>query len=206
MTEEDATAQEQVDTGRDDDEEAAFERELAAEVAAHDEELGAAVADLEERAADLEADLAAREEEVDELTERLQRTQADFQNYKKRAKKRQEQLEKRATEDLVARLLDVRDNLTRAVTDESGDLEALREGVEMTLDEFDHVLDAEGVSEIEPEPGSEVDPERHEVMLRVDSDEPEDTIAEVYRPGYEMAGKVLRTAQVTVSDGSNGEE
>ncbi|MFB6082178.1 MAG: nucleotide exchange factor GrpE [Halanaeroarchaeum sp.] len=171
------------------------ELDLVAEVTAHDEELGAAVADLQER-------VEAQEDEIAELTERLQRTQADFQNYKKRAKKRQRQLEERATEELVERLLDVRDDLSRALEDDSDDVESLREGIRMTRNEFDRVLDAENVVRIEPSPGDDVDPNRHEVLMRVESDQPEDTVAEVYRPGYEMAGTVLRTAQVTVSEGA----
>lgn len=150
----------------------------------------------------LEAELTERKERIADLESRLKRTQADFQNYKKRAKKRQKQVEKRATEDLVERLLDVRDNLSRAVEEESEDTESLQEGVEMTLSEFDRVLEGEDVSTVSPEPGTEVDPQRHEVMMRVESDQPEGAIDEVYTPGYEMAEKVLRPAQVTVSDGT----
>jgi len=105
----------------------------------------------------------------------------------------------RATEDLVTRLLGVRDDLVRALNQE--DDAEIRGGVESTLGEFDRVLDDEGVAEIGPDPGTEVDPQRHEVMLRVDSEHPEGTVAEVFRPGYEMGGKVLRPAQVTVSEG-----
>lgn len=173
---------------------------LADRVREHDEELGDEVADLEARVAELEADLDAANEEIEDLTERLQSKQADFQNYKQRAKRRQEDIRERATEDLVERLLDVRDNLDRAL-DEDGDVDSLREGVKLTRKEFDRVLDAEGVSEIAPEPGEDVDAQRHEVMMTVDSDQPEGTVADVYRSGYEMGGKVLRAAQVTVSDG-----
>ncbi len=176
---------------------------LVEEVADEDERLAE---DVEARLADLQSKNEELEAEVDDLRTRLKRKQADFQNYKKRSKKRQEQLEKRATEDLVNRLLDVRDNLKRAVEEEHENVESLREGVELTLKELDNVFEAENVAEIDPEPGTDVDPQRHEVMLRVDSDHPENTIAEVYQPGYEMADKVLQAAQVTVSDGNGDEE
>jgi len=166
------------------------------------EELAAERDEYEERVADLEAELDGRDETVEDLEGRLKRKQADFQNYKKRAKKRQDQIRDRATEDLVERLLDVRDNLNRAVDGDHDDVESIREGVEMTLKEFDRVLEDENVAEIAPDPGSAVDPQRHEVMMQVESDQPTDTIAEVYAPGYEMSDKVLRTAQVTVSDGT----
>ncbi len=146
----------------------------------------------------LEAERDDYEEEVESLQSRLKRKQADFENYKKRMQKRREQEKARATEDLVTRLLDVRDNLQRALEqDEDTDI---RDGVETTLGQFDRVLEEENVEPIEPEPGDEVDPERHEVLVRMDSDQPEGTIAEVHRPGYEMAEKVIRTAQVAVSD------
>lgn len=176
---------------------------LVAEVAQYDESLAAEVGELEKEAEGLRNEVDAKEAEIEELTERVKRVQADFKNYKERSKRRLEDEKSRATEDLVTRLLDVRDNLDRALEGETEDVEALREGVELTRNEFDRVLDQEGVEEVRPDAGTEVDANRHEVMMRVPSDEPEGTISEVYRAGYEMGGKVLRAAQVTVSDGSS---
>jgi molecular chaperone GrpE len=175
--------------------------DLAERVAEYDEELAEEVRSRAER---LEATIEERDAEIDDLTSRLKRTQADFQNYKKRAKKRQDQLKERATEDLVERLVTVRDNLLRALDQDEGT--DIRGGVESTLKEFDRILDDENVAPIEPEPGDEVDPHRHEVMMRVDSDEPGGTVADVYQPGYEMGEKVIRAAQVTVSEGDDAGE
>jgi len=169
---------------------------LVARVAAHDEELAGEVATLEQQADTLETTLADCEAEIEELTERLKRAKADFQNYKQRAERRREELEQRATEDLVERLLEVRDNLERALDqDEDADI---RPGVEATLRSFDDVLAAENVDPIEPSPGDELVPERHEAIQRVEADQPEGTVVEVFRTGYEMADTVLRPAQVTV--------
>ncbi|MFT4889563.1 MAG: molecular chaperone GrpE [Halobacteriales archaeon] len=188
------------------------EDELVERVADHDEELGEtveAVVDrarkLEAQVADLEETIEAKDEEIDDLTSRLKRKQADFQNYKKRAKKRQDQIKERATEDLVERLVDVRNDLVRAIESDHEDVESLRGGVEMILREFDRILDDEDVEEIAPDPGDEVNPQRHEVMMRVDSGRPEGAIDEVYDAGYEMAGKVLQPARVTVSNGAEYE-
>lgn len=148
--------------------------------------------------------LAEERERAEDLESRLKRKQADFQNYKQRQEERMDEEIERATEDLVTRLLDVRDNLDRALKqDEDADI---RGGVESTLEQFDRELDRENVEPIEPEPSDDVDPVRHEVLVTVASDQPEDSIAELHRPGYEMAGKVLRPAQVAVSDGSAAEE
>ena len=166
---------------------------LAARVAAYDEDLAAEVAETEARAADLE-------ERVDDLEATVKRTKADFQNYKKRTERRREREKARATEDLVSRLTEVRDNLVRAL--DQGEGTDIRPGVESTLETFDRVLGDENVTVIEPTTGDEVDPERHEVMMRVDSDRPEGTVVDVYQPGYEMADRVIEAAQVTVSNGS----
>jgi molecular chaperone GrpE len=173
---------------------------LADRVADYDAELGDAVADLEARIEELEADLAAAEERADDAESRLKRTQADFQNYKKRAEKRREEIKERATEDFVTRLVPVRDDLVRALDQEAG--VDIRDGVESTLSSFDRVLEEENVVPIQPAAGDEVDPTRHQVMMRVESDLPEGTVVDVYRPGYEMAGAVIQEAQVTVSEGN----
>jgi len=155
---------------------------------------------LREQADEMRDRLDEREARVEELESSLKRTKADFQNYKKRQERRHEQERRRATEDLVERLLDVRDNLVRALDQDEG--ADLRPGLEKTLDQFDRVLDAEEVRTIDPEPGEDVDPERHEVLMRVDSEQPEGTVDEVHRQGYEMADRVLRPAQVTVAESS----
>jgi molecular chaperone GrpE len=157
------------------------------------------IASLRSARHDAEDAAAEYEERVEDLEEQLKRKQADFKNFKRRMERKREEEKARATEELVERLLDVRNNLVRALEqDENTDI---RDGVRKTLDQFDRVLDAENVTSIEPEPGADLDPQRHEVLMRVDSDRPEGTIDELHRPGYEMADKVLQAAQVTVSDG-----
>ncbi|SDF34109.1 molecular chaperone GrpE [Halorubrum xinjiangense] len=172
---------------------------LAAAVAEHDEALAREVAALEADLAETREALQERDEEVEELTSKLARVKADFSNYKERAKRKQEDIRERASEALVERLTPVRNDLLRALDQDEGS--DLRPGVESTLEKFDEVLADEGVEAIEPEPGEVVDPARHQVMLRVDSDHPEGTIHEVYEPGYEMGDRVLSEAKVTVSTG-----
>lgn len=173
--------------------------DLAARVEEYDADLAAAVADVESRLEDTESELEAKAERIADLEDALARSKADFKNYKKRAKRREAEIRERATEDFVGRIVSVRDNLVRAL-DQDEDVD-IRPGVESTVEEFDRILAEENVSEIVPGPGADVDPTRHEVLMRVDADQPEGTVAEVYRPGYEMAGTVLREAQVTVSEG-----
>jgi molecular chaperone GrpE len=195
----DAEAVEATTAAETETEDGSLDEDLVGRVADADPEAVAReIAALRERAESAEEALAAREAQVEELESKLKRKQADFQNFKKRMERKQEEEAARATEALVERLLDVRDNLARALSqDEDADI---RPGVRKTLEGFDRVLDAEDVLTIEPEPGAEVDPQRHEVLMRVESDQPAGTVDEVHRPGYEMAEKVIRPAQVTVSD------
>ncbi|MDB2245408.1 nucleotide exchange factor GrpE [Halorubrum ezzemoulense] len=172
---------------------------LAAAIAEHDEALAREVAALEADLAETREALRERDEEVEELTSKLARVKADFSNYKERAKRKQEDIRERASEALVERLTPVRNDLLRALDQDEGS--DLRPGVESTLEKFDDVLAEEGVEAIDPEPGEEVDPARHQVMLRVDSERPEGTVHEVYEPGYEMGDRVLSEAKVTVSTG-----
>ncbi|MFB6079984.1 MAG: nucleotide exchange factor GrpE [Haloferacaceae archaeon] len=185
--------------GADADAEADADRDLVARVAAHDEALAdevRALRDERDASRDRVAELEAR---VEDLEAKLKRKAADFENYKKRAERRREELKERATEDLVERVVGVRDDLVRALDqDEDADI---RDGIESTLATFDRVLGDENVDPIEPDPGDEVDPHRHEVMMRVESDRPEGRIVDLFRPGYLMAGRVIQTAQVTVSEG-----
>lgn len=162
------------------------------------EEISEEIATLRFEVETLEDDIADYEQRIEDLESKLKRKQADFENYKKRMQRRREEEKERATEDLVERLVDVRDNLQLAI--EQDDDADIREGIESTLRQFDRVLDEENVTPIEPEPGDDVDPKRHEVLVRMDSEEAPGTIAQVHRPGYEMAEKVIRAAQVAVSE------
>jgi len=187
-------AAEEVDLGEFD-----VDDDLVDRVAESDpEDIARELAALRTRTDSLESQVEQQDDDIEELESKLKRKQAEFQNYKKRMDKRREQEQKRATEDLVTRLLDVRDNLERAL--EQDDDTDIRGGVESTLRQLDDVLDAENVEVIDPEPGGDVDPTQHQVLARVDSDQPDGAIADVHRPGYEMADKVLREAQVTVSE------
>ena len=172
---------------------------LSERVAEHDEALAEEVVALETELEETTEEAAALESEVEELTSKLARVRADFKNYKQRAKRKREEIRERASEALVERITPVRNDLLRALDQDDGS--DIRPGVESTLEKFDEVLAEEGVEPIEPEPGEEVDPARHQVMLRVESDEPEGTVHEVYEPGYQMGDRIVSEAQVTVSKG-----
>lgn len=152
-----------------------------------------------DRVEELREELEEREERVEELESRVKRVQADFQNYKKRMKREKEEFAKHATADLVGDLLEVLDDLERALENE---LE--RDGVELVHRKLWDVLESEGVERVDTE--GVPDPERHEVVRRVESDEQEEgEIVDIYEEGYVLRDRVLRTAKVTVAEASGND-
>lgn len=141
--------------------------------------------------------LEHRKERIEELEAKLKRCRADFQNYKKRTKKKMESAEQRAREEVIESFLKVRDDIERALKSE-GDVESVEQGLEMTLDRFDSLMEKEGVRKTDH---SEFDPERHEAIASIEAPDLEDgEIVEVHQPGFESEESVLRPARVTVAE------
>jgi len=139
-------------------------------------------------------------ERADEYLNRLKYLQADFENYQKRAKREQEELVKRGSEQLIMKLLGVVDDLERAIeASKTSDKEALVSGVEMVLKQLQATLAEEGLSQIEAV-GKPLDPELHEAIATLETDQyPENIIVRVLRKGYSLNGRVIRPSMVEVA-------
>jgi len=138
---------------------------------------------------------------ADEYLNRLKYLQADFENYQKRVEREREELVKRGNEELILKLLSVVDDLERAVeaSKSSSDKEVLVIGVQMVLKQFQAALAEEGLSQIEAV-GKPLDPELHEAVATVETDQyPENIIVRVLRKGYSLNGKVIRPSMVEVA-------
>lgn len=168
------------------------------------EEIADALVDIDQEAALTIERIYRRKEnlenQVEHYKEQVEKKKQEFQNFKQRKNDETEDLKDSAAKDFIKELLPIRDNLERALEQDSEDI---RSGVEIIRQEFDETLEEEGVSIISPDAGEAVDPEVHEVMTRVASDVESGKIAECYRPGYKMDDLILRPARVTVSDGSS---
>ncbi len=138
--------------------------------------------------------------ERDDYLEHLQRLQAEFDNYRKRVRRDQEDLRLRAAETVVESLLPVVDNMGRA-------LEAARQhgegqlstGVELVYEQLLRTLAGHGLTEVEVEPGAPFDPEVHEAVMTQASDvHDEGAVLQVMERGYLLHGRLLRPAKVIV--------
>lgn len=155
----------------------------------------------QETALTLEAELKEAKTQADDYYNRLQRLQAEFDNFRKRTFKEKEELVKYASERVVRELLPVIDNFERALeaAKNTQDFAALAQGVEMIFRQLNGVLGKEGLAEIEAV-GQAFDPNLHEAIMQVDSEEhPANTVVEEVQKGYYLKDKVLRPSMVKVS-------
>lgn len=152
--------------------------------------------------------LAEAEARAKEYLDLLQRTQADFQNYKKRMEQERQGLREQLRGETIARLLPVLDDLTRALGEASQEIaqHPWVRGVEMVQRKLLALLEAEGVVRIEAE-GRPFDPWEHEaVHYQESAGHSEGLVLSVYRDGYKLGGRVLRPAQVIVARHAPGAE
>jgi molecular chaperone GrpE len=143
--------------------------------------------------------LAKAEAERDEYLELARRTQADFENYRKRAAKEMAAAGVRAKVGLVRDLLPVVDNLERALESAEQEDSALAQGVRLVLSELQGVLAREGVEALEPA-GQSFDPTVHEALsTRAEDGAEPGVVLDVVEKGYRMSDTVIRPARVVVS-------
>jgi len=134
--------------------------------------------------------------ELETLKERLLRTIAEYDNYRKRTAKEKEGIYTDACTDVLKYMLPVLDNLERAISAE-GSFEDLKKGVEMTLKQFKGSLEKLGVDEISIDNG--FDPNYHEAVMYVqDENYGNNEILEVFQKGYKRGEKVIRHSMVKV--------
>lgn len=145
--------------------------------------------------------LAACREESEERLQALLRARADLDNQAKRAARELEKAHKYAVSGLVEALLPVQDSLELglAAARPGAEVDTLREGMGLTLDKLQAVLEKFGVEAIDPK-GEPFDPEWHEAMSMTPvAALPANSVAEVQQKGYLLNGRLIRPARVTVS-------
>lgn len=134
----------------------------------------------------------------DEYLALAQRTQADFENYRKRVAKETAVAQQRGAAKLARELLPALDNLDRAL-ESAAEGDPLLEGVRLVRNELHGALGRVGIESFSPV-GELFDPAEHEAMAQQPVDgAASGHVAEVYQPGYRMGGEVIRPARVLVA-------
>jgi molecular chaperone GrpE len=141
------------------------------------------------------------ESKVDELNNRVLRTQADFDNYRRRAKVEQETAAKYRAQTIVEEIIPALDNFERAlaVQVDSDQGKTLLQGMEMVYRQLVEALTKEGVTEIEAI-GQQFDPHMHQAVMQVEDENHEsNSVVEVLQKGYKLKDRVIRPAMVKVN-------
>ncbi|WP_297901690.1 nucleotide exchange factor GrpE [Metallibacterium sp.] len=154
----------------------------------------------------IDADLAAlserlvsAEDAASAAREMMLREHAEIENQRKRLQRDLEQARKFANERVLGDLLAVADALGRGLAVANADAASLRAGMELTLKELERVMQAHGLSAIEPV-GQPFDAERHQAMSLVDAPgQAPNTVVAVLQKGYLLNERLLRPALVTVA-------
>ena len=151
-------------------------------------------ATIEQWQAALETAVAQRDEYLDSL----RRTQADFQNFKRRNQTARADGYEDGVREAIAAMLPSIDNLERALdaADKAGVNDGLTDGVRMTLTTLLDGLKRFGFEEV-PSLGEQFDPELHNAVMREAGEEP-GKILEVFQKGYRVKDKIIRYAMVKV--------
>jgi molecular chaperone GrpE len=152
---------------------------------------------LDERAT-LIQQLKEAESKVIEYKDGWARTQADFQNFRKRVDRDNESFKASTKGDIIKKVLPVLDDLERALQNRPAD-DAWASGIELVVRKFQNILDMEGVKRIETK-GAAFDPNFHEAISHEPSDEVESGhVIDVVQNGYVIGERVIRPALVRVA-------
>lgn len=145
---------------------------------------------------------SAKDEEIRSLIDRLQRLQAEFENYRKRILRDLAAAEERTSDKEILVFLPLFDNLERAFSIYARDanVEAFVAGVERIFGQFAQILDQKGVRRI-PTRGERFDPALHEALLSIPSQQERNAIIEEFSPGYVRGERTLQPSKVSVSQG-----
>ncbi|WP_257346075.1 nucleotide exchange factor GrpE [Pseudalkalibacillus decolorationis] len=141
------------------------------------------------------------EQEIEETKNRLLRTQADYDNFRRRTREEREAAAKYRAQGLVEELLPVLDNFERALSAQTNDEQSksLVQGLQMVYNQLVEALRKEGAEEIKAEKEL-FDPHLHQAVMQVQSDDHDDNVVvEVLQKGYQLKDRVIRPAMVKVN-------
>jgi molecular chaperone GrpE len=153
----------------------------------------------EKKIKELQEKINENKQELADREDRIKRLMAEFENFKKRSDKERNGMYSSVLGDIMTSILPIMDNLEKAAQTETKD-EQYKSGIEMVVKQFQDVLTANGVKEIETV-GKTFDPSLHEAVSSVvDENLGSKVIKEEYRKGYMIGDKVIRHSLVAVAN------
>ena len=152
--------------------------------------------------ADSDDAMAGLQADLDRFRDLALRSQADFENYKKRAAREKEDAVKYANSSLLQRLVSILDNfeLGLAAAKTESEHSPIYSGMVLVQKQLNDLLEENGLQAIEAE-GKKFDPNLHEAIAHEPSESAEETVIRQARRGYQFKDRLLRPARVVVSSG-----
>ena len=148
---------------------------------------------------DLSAECERLRAEVADLQDRMLRRQAEFENFRRRNERDRSDFLEYAGMEFARELLPILDDFERARKTECSD-ESYRKGIELIYQRLQDALKKMGLEPIDVAPGTEFDPNLHQAVVRLETEEaPDHAILEEFQRGYNFKGKLLRPAMVKVA-------
>jgi molecular chaperone GrpE len=147
----------------------------------------------------LEAQLSATEAKLAEMHDAFMRAKADAENIRRRAQEDVSKAHKFAIESFAEAMVPVRDSLEMALKVEAPTVESIKEGVEMTLKQLTAAFEKNRLVEVMPQAGDKLDPNKHQAVAVVPSEQEANTVVAVLQKGYMIADRLLRPAIVTAA-------
>ncbi len=154
---------------------------------------------------ELEEELEAAQQEANDYKDKYLRAQAEMANFRKRLERRYEEQVEEEKKRLLLRFLSVADNLERALNQADLSDDGLRDGIQLTYQELQHLLAQESVEQMAPE-GQPFDPSYHEAVAIIPTSAAEvDTVVAEIQKGYLYRDQLLRPARVHIAGTLNHE-
>jgi molecular chaperone GrpE len=147
----------------------------------------------------LEEQLSATEAKLAEMHDAFMRAKAEADNIRRRAQEDVSKAHKFAIESFAEAMVPVRDSLEMALKVEAPTVESIKEGVEMTLKQLTAAFEKNRLIEVMPLPGDKLDPNKHQAVAVVPSEQEANTVVAVLQKGYMIADRLLRPAIVTAA-------
>jgi len=145
--------------------------------------------------------IAKLEAKVQELQDSFMRAKAEGENIRRRAQEDISKAHKFAIEGFAEAMVPVKDSLEMALKIDTPSIEALKEGVEMTLKQLSSAFEKNRLTEVNPVQGDKLDPTKHQAISMVPAEQDANTVVTVLQKGYTIADRLLRPALVTVAQG-----
>ncbi|BAT71914.1 molecular chaperone GrpE [Thermosulfidibacter takaii ABI70S6] len=176
------------------------QKQNAEEITAEENKEEQKEADIKEESEKLKEELEKLKKERDALYDKLLRTLAEFDNFRKRIQRDLEVAKELANETIIKEILLVLDNFERALEaiEQNKNVESFIEGVKLIHKQLKETLKKFGVEEIEAV-GKEFDPNVHEAIMQVEDEEKDNVVVQEVQKGYKLKGKLIRPSKVIVT-------